>query len=288
MQTWKCCLTVHQPFLHQLYWNQSFCWNWDNEISFIPNWFSGSPARLLLGPGGCPAEERWTESFWGSRFPWWLCLPKGDGTKRRKRRRTEWSKQRQSKRRVRSSGSETEKKNKCAPHSKWDYFLLFLSYLCFNTFFLDADALQLILTLFFSPVSTCLCLYYLSTLLSLSDSHPQRQGHSRRGTPLLCSYSLCLTPSHTSPSLLSHFFLSVLDDGDYSAAAPAQMREDKILPSLFLSLSSLSLRCCVSVSLLLLFLFSCKLYSVTLVFIFERLYNLKFLLSLQKMQHIWC
>lgn len=76
MQMWKCCLAVDQPILHQLYWNQSLRWNWDHEISLIPNWFSCSPARLLLGPGACPARERWTESFWGSQFPWWLCLSK--------------------------------------------------------------------------------------------------------------------------------------------------------------------------------------------------------------------
>lgn len=96
---------------------------------------SCSPARLLLGPGGCPAEERWTESSWGSRFPWWLLsVKKGNGTKRR-RRRTEGSTQRQSKRRIRSSGRESEMNNKWAPGLKWDYCLLVLSGLCFSTFF---------------------------------------------------------------------------------------------------------------------------------------------------------
>lgn len=187
-----------------------------------------------------------------------LSVKKGDGTKRRRRRRTDWSKQRQSVR---------EKEGKRL--NEWDYgdqkmgsslqvrlfFYFFLSYLCFNTFFLDWEALRLILLSFFSPVSTCSCLYYLSTLLPLSDSQlPQRQGHSRRGTPLLHSHLLCLSPSHTSPSLLSHFFLSVLDDEDCSAAALAQMREDNKNPPPPPAPVSL---------------FCCKSFMVTCAFIFQ-------------------
>lgn len=173
-----------------------------------------------------------------------LSVKKGNGTKRR-RRRTEWSTQRQSKGRIRSSGSESEMKNKWAPGLKWALCLLVLSGLCFSTFFgLRSSSIDS--TPFFSsPLSTCSCLFYLSTLFPLSDSQlPQRQGHSRQGTPLLRSHSLALTPSPTSPSLLSHFFLSVLDDEDCSAAAPAQMREDQntaplslFRPSLCLSLA---------------------------------------------------
>lgn len=115
MQMWKYSLTVHQPILHRLYWKQSFCWNWDNKTSFNPRF-------VFLLTCSAASGSRWVSSR--GTVNWiFLGLPvsmvalsvkKGDGMKRR----MEWSKQRQSKRRVKSSGSETEKKNKWVPVSK--------------------------------------------------------------------------------------------------------------------------------------------------------------------------
>lgn len=240
MQMWECSLS-HQLVLHRLYWNGSeICWNWDNGTFLIPNSSSHSPAQLLLGPDGCPAGERWTESSWGSLFPWWLCLSKRVMGQKGGGGETEWSRERKSKRRKRAG----LRRKINGPQFQSEI----ISYFSCLTYVLTHFSIEKLFNEFSFPSAPARV--YLSALLPLSDSQlPRRQGHSRRGTPLLRSHWLCLTPSNTGPSLLSHFLLSVLDDEDCSAA-PAQMSEDNKKKAPL----SLSLPLCVSGSLSSLFL----------------------------------
>lgn len=211
MQMWKYSLTVHQPILCRLYWNQSFCWNWDNRTSFNPRF-------VFLLTCSAASGSRWVSSR--GTVNWiFLGLPvsmvalsvkKGDGMKRR----MEWSKQRQSKRRVRSSGSETEKKNKWVPVSKWDYFLLFLSYLCFNTFSgLRSSSIDST-PFFLSPWHLLVSLSPLSFLFLTPSLH---RGKGIVGEEHLSFALIRCTSRQVPPSCYISF--SVLDDEDCSAAA---------------------------------------------------------------------
>lgn len=130
-----------------------------------------------------------------------LSVKKGNGTKRRRRRRRrrEWSTQRQSKRRIRSSGRESEMKNKWAPGLKWDHCLLVLSGLCFSTFFglrsssIDSTPLFFFLSLLSAParVSTISPLSFLSLTPSF-----------HRGKGILGKEHLSFAPIRWPPRLL--------------------------------------------------------------------------------------
>lgn len=152
MQMWKCSLRVHSLILRWLYWQ--------SKLLLKPRWWKLlNPIFVLLLTCSAASGSRWVSSR--GTVNWiFLGLPvsmvalsvkKGNGTKRR-RRRTEWSTQRKSKRRIRSSGRESEMKNKWAPGLKWDHCLLVLSGLCFSTFFgLRSSTIDSIPFFFLSP-----------------------------------------------------------------------------------------------------------------------------------------
>lgn len=155
------------------------------------------PVQLPLGPGGCPAGERWTVSSWGSQFPLWHGVSGQGGRIRMKEGgwRAQWS--------WLTNQISVLRERKQQQLIIW-LFIWLCSLLCFHLLSHFSPMASLFGTLFLlyrfsSILGTCWCLCSSLPLLPfcLSRLTALRQGHSGLGTPLLHSHSLWPTPFHT-------------------------------------------------------------------------------------------